>query len=84
MTVAHDLVLLDRIADELPPYCVHGETFCVLCDKACWLGSATYAVVAEGRALPVCLDCARTHPAFEGRRPAERIEDHLRADGPHA
>lgn len=76
-------VTLDPIEPDeaLPDYCIHGRCTCVVCGDWCWLGSKTYDMVHSGLLEPVCRPCARTH----GRGPViARVEDHRRADGPHA
>lgn len=52
------VVMVDRIADGPPTYCVHGFASCVRCDQLCYLGSETAQVVGERTAYPLCLPCA--------------------------
>lgn len=52
------LLIVDLVADSMPDYCVSGETFCASCERACWLGQATYEVVAKEGAVPICVPCA--------------------------
>lgn len=80
------LVVLDRVVrHKTPEYCVHGYVSCVKCDHMCWLGHETVKGVTERGLVPICLDCAKKMKA-NGLLPGEpddRIEDHLRKDGPH-
>lgn len=73
------VVILDRIEpDHTPPYCTHGRTTCVGgCGEWLWLGDQTHAVVAAGRAVPICLPCA-TKLVPAGARAHRHVEDHQR------
>lgn len=78
------VVILDRIEPgQTPPYCTHGRATCMGgCGEWVWLGSETLTVVQAGT-VPLCRQCAtRLIPA--GTTPVRHIDDHLRADGPHA
>lgn len=77
------VIVLDRIEPGVTPeYCCHGRTPCVRCDEWCWLGHASHDVVFTGQALPLCKQCA--HEAIPPDvRATSRVDDHLRADGPH-
>ena len=83
--MTNDVVIVDRISvlGVKPDYCIHGETLCVRCNKACWLGSETVELVKAGT-LPLCIVCAEelreSHPTLE---PSRHVRDHRRADGPH-
>jgi hypothetical protein len=80
-----DYVILDRIEPgRTPPYCTHGRATCVGgCGEWVWLGDKTHGLVASRSHAPLCRQCAnRLIPP--GVRPARRVEDHRRADGPHA
>jgi hypothetical protein len=78
-----DVVLLDRVQPGVTPdYCVHGQATCAGCGQWVWLGDKTYRVVADGKAAPLCLDCAREVIPPDVTR-AENLRDHRRADGPH-
>jgi hypothetical protein len=74
------VVVHRSVIDELPPYCIHGESFCTYCGLGVWLGTETLAAVLAG-ALPLCVQCATEVIP----RDAEKVHltDHLRADGPH-
>lgn len=78
------VVVVDRIrAGQTPPYCIHGETWCVTCRHAVWLGTATLKVVQEG-ALPLCMECAEEQTeALHAAKSHHHVSDHQRADGPH-
>jgi hypothetical protein len=68
-----------------PAYCLHGETFCVRCGHACWLGDKTVEAV-KGGMRPLCLDCAtelRADGAWADIEPDGNLGDHRRAEGPH-
>lgn len=79
----HNVIVLDRIEPGwTPPYCIHGRATCIGCDNWVYLGHATHDVVSEGRALPICRQCAEKQVP-RGVDPVTRIEDHLREDGPH-
>jgi hypothetical protein len=75
-------VVLDRVVDIAEadtPYCTHGRATCASCGHWCWLGSKTHDEVSSGRSAPICLTCASKHEP----PPFARLDDHLRADGPH-
>lgn len=78
-------MILDRIepGEPQPAYCTHGRAVCVGgCQEWLWLGSETVKVVQRGAALPLCRQCAvALMPS--GMPVARRVEDHLRAHGPH-
>lgn len=77
-----DVVIVDRVTETLPEYCTHGYASCVVCKNMCWMGSETSQIIESGRAVPICLDCAKqVIPA--GTTATERLADHRRADGPH-
>ncbi len=78
------LVVLDRITDEstLPDYCVHGRATCVACGHWCWVGSKTHDVITGGDAKPVCMECAQEY--YDPGTRLGHVDDHRRADGPHA
>lgn len=71
-----NVVIVDRITEQAPEYCVHGETWCACCNAAVWLGSETCKAV-EGGAVPVCLECAEKHIPRETPR-LGRLQDHGR------
>lgn len=77
------VVVVDRSHPAgLPPYCVHGETFCVRCGHSCWLGDETIKVVKAGVA-PLCHECAvalRDQGVIPPGVPQRHVEDHR---GPH-
>lgn len=81
MTEGRPWIVLDRVEDEQPPYCIHGEATCLGCGHRVWLGSETYPRVASGAVRPVCMACARLGARLEDR--TGNIADHRRADGPH-
>lgn len=77
------VVVLDVIEPGITPdYCCHGRTTCITCNEWCWLGHKTVEIVQSGEALPICQPCAVKHIP-PGTLPIDRVEDHLRADGPH-
>jgi len=79
-----DVIILDRVVKgTLPEYCCHGYASCVRCNELCWLGHETEKIVASQRASALCLDCANELKGVLGE-PAFHVEDHKRADGPHA
>lgn len=68
-----------------PPYCIHGESLCIRCEKGVWLGSKTVEAVKSGL-MPICMECVielRTEGVLRSPIPVDHIRDHLRADGPH-
>jgi hypothetical protein len=77
------VVVLDIIEPGITPdYCCHGRATCIACNEWVWLGHKTFEVVNSGEALPICMPCAiRNIPP--DTEPIARVEDHLRADGPH-
>jgi hypothetical protein len=82
------IILLDRVKKGFrPDYCLHGQAHCVRCHQWVHLGHDTSKVVESGGAQPLCMDCVQDlikrgeWPA--DARPAERVVDHKRADGPH-
>lgn len=78
-----DVIVLDRIEPGITPaYCCHGRTPCLACGEWCWLGHTSHDVVFTGAALGICLQCANTLIPADVK-PSFRVEDHLRADGPH-
>lgn len=78
------VLLLDRVADVRgkPEYCVHGYVHCVNCDEICYLGDQSSRLVIAGDAVPMCLPCGQAVIPPESMRMG-RVDDHLRADGPH-
>lgn len=80
------VVVLDVVdpSGALPDYCCHGRATCIACDEWVWLGHKTFEVVSSGEALPICMPCATKYIPQDGsQQPIGRVEDHLRADGPH-
>ena len=79
------IVIVDRMHEELPAYCIHGETFCTFCGMGCWLGDKTAEAMLSG-ARPLCHDCA-LELYHAGHLPIEKrvahLHDHLRSEGPH-
>lgn len=78
------LIVLERVVKGVTPeYCVHGYASCYNCDKLCWLGHETSKVVNDGKAFPVCIECATVVIPPEYRKATGHVRDHRRADGPH-
>ena len=77
----NEIVVVDRITDTLPDYCIHGETWCQRCRHAVWLGSETMQVVIDG-AYPVCLDCMNElyDAGLLPDGPTGHLHDHQRGD----
>lgn len=76
------VVVLERISGVKPDYCVHGYAECIKCYRMCYLGSETSKWVTEGKAFPMCLECA-TEIIPPDSEPRGNLNDHKRADGPH-
>jgi hypothetical protein len=79
------VVVLDRIVTGwVPPYCTHGRATCVGdCGEWVWLGHATWEAVVQREVLPLCQPCALRLIPPADRKVVGRLDDHLRADGPH-
>lgn len=83
------VIVLDRVTQETPPYCVHGRVTCLWCDNWCWLGDRSHDIVKAGEAAPICMECATAKwkqaeaLGMEVPRPIANAGDHRRADGPH-
>lgn len=80
-----NVVMLTRVVEgQLPAHCAHGRTQCLRCRRWVWLGHETYKLITSGEVRPVCTDCADWYVTTTGARRIGRVEDHLRANGPHA
>ena len=83
---ARGFIGLDReVAGGKPAYCLHGVTFCALCEKAVWLGSESAKAVLSGM-VPVCMNCIadmEKSGALSAENLIGHLDDHMRADGPH-
>jgi hypothetical protein len=76
------VVVLDRITAEKPDYCVHGYAECIRCRRMCFLGSETSKIATEGKAYPICMECAQ-EVIPPDTQPRGNANDHKRANGPH-
>lgn len=84
MAEYRQVVVLDRVREGyVPSYCTHGKATCGRCSRWCWLGSESSKAVLAETVIPLCLECA-TEIWSPEVIPAGNINDHKRADGPHA
>lgn len=80
------VVIVDRAVEGTKPvYCIHGHTWCVRCHHKVWLGTETLKAAQDG-SQPLCIECGnelRAKGVIPEPTEVVRLQDHLRADGPH-
>lgn len=68
------LIVLSLVDDDpKPSFEICGRTRCLECDRWCWLGSETMAIVENGEAMPMCQYCAA--PIVEPGLAIKRVLD---------
>jgi hypothetical protein len=72
----YQVIVLERIDPSRDPtYRVCGKVTCQKCDQWCWLGNRSYALIIEGKTVPLCLSCATTLGVAVLGSPVANVED---------
>jgi hypothetical protein len=57
------------------PYSKYSQLACPQCLQPCWIGERGVALVAQGVAEPLCMECAVITGLLEGGTPMRKLTD---------